>query len=110
VVFLILVWGLVPAVVFDFVAVGWVLFVADCALTLVKPRVAYALAFVLALLALSSSLPQGAHYAFIEEGLVLPSAIFILGTVAQVLLLVLVPSYFLRQRRRPRAGAEAKAG
>ena len=91
--------GLLPPYVFDFVATGWLLFLIDSALTFLRPRASYALAFVLALLALGSSLPQSAHYAFIEEGAILPSATFIAGTVAQALLLVLVPYHFLGKRR-----------
>lgn len=100
VLFLVQVQGLLPQEVFDFVAVGWVLFIVDAALTFAKPRVSYYLAFVLAVLALGSSLPQTAHWAFIEEGDLLPSATFILGSAAQVLLIVLVPVYFLSRRRQ----------
>lgn len=99
VVFLWQVYGLLPADAFDFVATGWVLFVVDSALTFLRPRVSYYLAFVLAFLALASSLPQSAHYAFVEEGALLPSATFVIGSVAQVLLLIFVPYYFLRERR-----------
>ncbi|HME18852.1 MAG TPA: hypothetical protein VKF15_03845 [Nitrososphaerales archaeon] len=96
--------GLLPPFVFDFLATGWVLFLVDGALTFIRPRASYAMAFVLALLALISSLPQSAHYAFIAEGAVLPSVTFVAGTLAQVLLLVLVPFHFLRAKRRSSAG------
>ena len=97
--FLIEVYGLLPSDVFLFVTVGWVLFVIDSILTFTNPRVSYGMAFALALLALASSLPQTAHYAFVENGVLLPAITFILGTVAQVSLLVLVPYYFLKQKR-----------
>jgi len=100
VLFLAQAYTLVPAAVFDFVGVGWVLFVLDLALTFTRPRLSYYLAFALALLALASSLPQTAHYAFIEEGDVLPAATFLLGSALQVLLVILVPYHFLKQRRR----------
>ena len=99
VIFLVQVYGVVPAEVFGFVAVGWVLFVVDSVLTFTNPRISYYLGFVLAILALSSSLPQSAHYAFIENGVLLPAATFVLGSLAQVLLLVLVPYHFLVRRR-----------
>jgi hypothetical protein len=96
--------GILPSYVFDFVATGWVLFLIDSVLSFMRPRFSYAMAFVLALLALTSSLPQSAHYVLIEEGAVLPAATFIAGTLAQVLLLVLVPYHFLVVRRRSSAG------
>jgi hypothetical protein len=99
VLFLVQVYGVLPAAVFDFVALGWVLFVVDSILTFTNPSVSYAMAFALALLALVSSLPQTVHYAFIENGVILPAVTFILGTTAQVLLLVLVPYHFIRRRR-----------
>ncbi|MDV3293479.1 MAG: hypothetical protein LYZ70_04335 [Nitrososphaerales archaeon] len=83
-----------------FVAAGWIFFAVDSLLTFTKPKASYYLAFVLAGLALGSSLPQTAHYAFIASGQLLPSTTFILGSVAQVLLVVLVPYHFLRARRR----------
>jgi len=91
--------GLVPSFVFDFVATGWFLFVVDSALTFLRPTASYVLGFVLALLALSASLPQSVHYAFIAEGAVLPATTFIVGTAAQLLLVVLVPYHFLKRRQ-----------
>jgi hypothetical protein len=99
VLFLYQVQGLVPAEVFAFVAVGWVLFVVDSVLTFLRPRLSYYLAFVLAVLALASSLPETAHYTFIEQGDVVPALIFIVGSAAQILLVVLVPYYFVSARR-----------
>lgn len=103
VVFLVQANGLVPGYVFDYVTAGWILFVVDCGLTFFRPRVSYALAFVLAVLALASSLPQPAHYSFITSGDVLPAATFILGSAAQFLLVFLVPSFFLMERRHTRS-------
>ena len=96
---------LLPSDVFYFVATGWALFVADAVLTLYRPDAAYALAAVLALLALVSALPQSAHYAFIEERDLLPAATFILGSASQVLILIIAPTYFARRRRAPRRAA-----
>ena len=90
----------VPSFVFEFVAVGWVLFVADAALTFVRPRVAYVLALALAVLALASSLPQSSHWAFVANGDVLPAATFLAGSAVQVALIVLVAYYFVGARRK----------
>ncbi|HXW36542.1 MAG TPA: hypothetical protein VEJ36_01370 [Nitrososphaerales archaeon] len=99
VVFLAQAQGALPHPVFDIIALGWALFVVDALLTRVRVKASFYLAFVLAVLALVSSLPQTAHYAFIEEGELLPSATFILGSLAQITLVVLVPYYFLKSRR-----------
>lgn len=100
VVFLSQVYGVVPAELFDFVAIGWVLFVLDSIFTFTNPRVSYYMGFVLAVLTLVSSLPESAHYALVENGVLLPAATFVLGSVAQVLLVLLVPYHFIRERRR----------
>ena len=98
VVFLAQAYDILPPAVFGIIATGWALFVVDAALTFVSTRYSFYLAFLLAVLALGSSLPQGAHYSFIEAGEVLPSATFILGSLAQVLLIIFVPYYFYRRR------------
>lgn len=99
VLFLAQAYGAVPSSVFEFVAVGWVLFVADALLMIRYRRPAYALAFVLALLALVSSLPQSSHWAFVTGGDVLPAATFLGGAALQLVLLVLVPYYFISRGR-----------
>jgi hypothetical protein len=99
VLFLVQVYGVLPAEVFDFVGIGWVLFVIDSILTFTNPTVSYYMAFVLAILTLISSLPESTHYAFIENGVLLPSATFILGSLAQFALVVLVPYHFIRKGR-----------
>lgn len=107
VVFLVQAYSLLPADVFDFIATGWALFVVDAVLLSFRPALAYYLAFALAVLALASSLPQSAHYAFIEAGEVLPSLTFILGSAAQALLVVFVPlnEWQSRRRRAPPTGS-----
>jgi hypothetical protein len=102
VLFLLQAYRLVPTSVFEFVTAGWILFVVDSCLTFLRPRLSYYLAFVLAVLALSSSLPETAHYAFIATGDLLPAATFVLGSAAQVLLVVLVPYFYLKQRKLQR--------
>lgn len=97
--FLVQAYSVLPPEALTFVVVGWVFFAVDSVLTFFRPKASYYLAFVLAGLALGSSLPQTAHYAFIANGELLPSTTFILGSVAQILLLVLVPYHFLRARR-----------
>lgn len=92
-------YGTVPPFVFDFVAVGWVLFVIDSVLTFVRPKVSYILGFFLAILALGSSLPEPSHWAFLANGDLLPAATFVVGSLAQSLLIVLVAYHFIAARR-----------
>ena len=92
--------SMVPANVLEIVTVGWILFVVDSALTFLKPTPSYYFGLVLAVLALSSSLPQSAHWAFIENGVLVPSAIFIAGSAMQVLIIVLVVLFAVSSRRQ----------
>jgi len=98
VIFLAQVYGLLPIPIFTFVALGWALFLLDSILTVLRPKLSYYLAFVLALLALVSSLPRSAHYALVTGGSLLAAVTFVLGTAAQVLLVLLVPIHLLRER------------
>jgi hypothetical protein len=97
--FLRLAYPLLPPLGFDFVAAGWVLFAIDSVLTFLKPRISYYLAFVLAILALSQSLGQSAHYSLLLDGDLAASAVLVLGSAAQVLLLILIPLHFIGVRK-----------
>ena len=91
----------VPQEVFDFIAFGWALFVVDSLLTFVRPTISYYLGLILSVLGLSASLPQSAHWAFIENGQLIPSAIFVAGSIFQVLIIGLVALYTIKRRRLP---------
>ncbi|HEY6282751.1 MAG TPA: hypothetical protein VIW22_02375 [Nitrososphaerales archaeon] len=62
------VYPLLPALAFDLVAFGWVLFLLDSILTFVKPRASYYLGLVLGLVTLGETLSQQTHYALIASG------------------------------------------
>lgn len=62
-------------------------------------RWSYYVILVLAIVVLAVSLPQPEHYAFATSGQYLPFAIFALGSLFQVCLIVLIPVYLLRTRR-----------
>lgn len=98
-VFLYVVYGSVPSFLFEFLFVGWALFVLDSALTFVRREASFYLGAVLAVLALGSSLPQSAHYEFIESGQVVPSVIFVAGSLAQVLILISFSYWALGKRK-----------
>ncbi len=61
---------------------------------------AYYVIFVLAIVVLAVSLPQPQHYAFFSTGQAVPAFIFAAGSVMQVCLLVLIPLYLWRTRRK----------
>jgi hypothetical protein len=107
--FLLQVYPLLPALGFDFVALGWVLFVVDSALTFVRPRLSFFVGFVLALAALAASLGEPSHYGIIQSGNVLAATTLILGDVAELLLLILTPYYFLRPTKDEWAWPGAKS-
>ena len=100
VLFLVQAYSALPSFVFQVVAVGWVLFVVDGALTFLRPVISYVLAFILAILALGSSLPQSTHWAFVANGDMLPAFTFLAGSAVQVALLFLVAGYFVARRAR----------
>jgi hypothetical protein len=97
--FLYVVYGEVPAVLFDALALGWALFVVDAVLIFVRPVASYYLACALALVALASSLTQSVHYAFISEGMLLQGGIFVTGSAVEALLVAAFVYWVLRERR-----------
>lgn len=99
--------GLLPASVFDIIAVGWALFVVDGVLSFVRPAASYYLGLVLAVLALSASLPQPTHYTFFAAGEILAGATFTAGTAAQFALIALVAYYAVAGRRYSSRAADA---
>lgn len=103
---------LLPAIAFDVVALGWVLFLTDSVLTFVRPTVSYYLGLVLALIALGETLSQQAHYALIESGNVTATATLVVGSAAEAILIILVVYYiYSRSKKGPWAwpGANSQA-
>ncbi len=98
--FLVQVYPLLPSTAFYFVALGWLLFVIDSALTFFRLKASFYLAFVLALLALGESLGQSAHYSLLQSGNVEGSATLVAGASAQVLILILIPYFFIGERKK----------
>jgi hypothetical protein len=89
---------LVPRWLFYSVLVGWSAYAVVAALAATGHRIAYPLAFVLSILTLAVSLPQPEHQSFVEAGVSLASVTFLLGSVVQLALVILIPIYFLRRR------------
>ena len=93
------VYPLLPAFAFDYVGFGWVLYLVDSVLTFVRPKASYYLGLVLAVLALGETLSQQAHYALVASGNLPATATLVLGSVGQVLLIVLVVYYLVSRRK-----------
>lgn len=79
---------------------GWLVYILAALLVLRKVRFAYPLVMGLAVLTLVVSVPQPEHYALLDSGQILAGATFLLGSAAQVCLIILIPVYFLRNRKK----------
>ena len=94
------VYPILPTFAFDFVALGWVLYLVDSVLTFVRPRASYYLGLVLAILALVETLSQQAHYALVASGNLPATTTLVLGSAAQALLIASVVYYVLARRKQ----------
>ena len=98
--FLYEVYPLVPAFVFDGVAVGWALFLVDSILTFLRPRISFYLGMALAVAALAATLSAPEHYQLIAGGNVPATATLVVGWGSEVLLIVLVGIYIMDLRKK----------
>lgn len=109
-VFLFQVYQLLPADAFDIVSFGWVLFLIDSALTFVRPRISFYVGLVLAIVALVETLSQPQHYVLIASGDLGATATIVVGSIAEVLLIVLAAYYlFTKRGKDPWAWPGAKS-
>ena len=91
-------YGLVPNSLFYSVLGGLLAYLMVAIIAAAGHRIAYPLALVLSILTLALSLPQPEHYSFMKAGMLLASATFMIGSMLQFALLVLIPVYLLRNR------------
>lgn len=98
VVLLLQLYVLVPRWLFYSVLAGWVAYLLVAIIAATGRKIAYPFAFILSLLTLAVSLPQPEHYSFVEAGMLLASATFVIGSILQIALLILIPVYLLRNR------------
>ncbi|MEM0074908.1 MAG: hypothetical protein QXR69_02815 [Conexivisphaerales archaeon] len=96
------VYGLVELWLFSSLFVGWLLYIVAVVLIATNRAVGYALAFVLSLLVLATSLPQPEHYTFFSAGDLLAGVTFVIGSVLQLIILVLSPIHIFRLRKKAR--------
>ena len=97
-----LAWAVVPPWLLDSLLTGLVLYAAAAALAYRGVAAGYWLGLVLAFVTLAVSAPAPAHLMFIARGMVLESAVFILGSLAQILYIALFIKYTLLRRRLSR--------
>jgi len=90
---------LVPAWLFYSVALGWIAYLITALAIMRRHEAAYKAAYILAILTLVVSLPQPEHYAFVSEGINLASMTFILGSLLQLCIIILLTISFLRNRK-----------
>lgn len=91
-------WSLVPMWLFYSVLTGWVAYFLTAVAIAFHHQRAYAIAFVLAILTLLVSLPQPEHYELVRAGVNLAAITFILGSILQVCIIVMIATYFLKRR------------
>jgi asparagine N-glycosylation enzyme membrane subunit Stt3 len=99
VILLLQLWFLVPMWLFYSVALGWIAYFITAVAIMRRHEVAYKAALILAILTLAVSVPQPEHYAFVSEGVNLASMTFVLGSLLQLCIIVLLTTYFLRSRK-----------
>jgi hypothetical protein len=89
---------LVPSWLFYSVFGGWLAYVVVAIIAATGHKVAYPFALVLSILTLLVSLPRPEHYSFVSAGFSLASMTFVVGSVIQLALLILIPAYLVRER------------
>ena len=92
-------WFLVPVWLFYAVVLGWIAYFLSALAIMRGYEEAYRVAFVLAILTLLMSLPQPEHYAFVSEGINLASVTFVVGSLFQLCIIMLLAVHFLRKRK-----------
>jgi hypothetical protein len=91
---------LIPMWLFYSVLTGWLAYVVDAVAVATHHKIAYPIALILAALTLFVSLPQPEHYSFVAAGISAASITFLGGSLLQIALLILIPTYLIRERRR----------
>jgi hypothetical protein len=103
-VFLVIAWGTLPYWLYSSIVFGFFLYLLASLLTFYRKFIAYLLSLVLAALVLSTSLPQGVHYQFLERGEILPATVFLAGDLLQGLIIVLFIARLIAGRKNEGMG------
>lgn len=90
----------VPSFLLYSILAGWILYVVVALAVRIGQTKAYPAALILAIVILAVSLPQPEHLSLTEAGLTLASLTFIIGSILQVGVIVLVTYSMIIRRRR----------
>ncbi len=93
-------YDVLPVFVFRIITIGWLAYLLVAIAVARGYKVAYPGVLVLAFLTLLVSLPQRTHYSLSETGQVLGAFTFWSGSILQIGLLVMVPIYLRRRRKK----------
>ena len=93
------IYSLVPPWLFYSVLAGWIAYLLVAIATWTHHKRVYPVAFLLAILTLSVSLPEPEHYTFAKDGMWLATLTFMIGSILQLALLVLIPVYLIKDRK-----------
>ena len=93
------IYSVVPLWLFYSVLAGWIAYVLVAMATATHHKAAYPVALLLAILTLSVSLPEPEHYTFAKDGMWLATLTFMIGSILQLALLVLIPVYLIKNRK-----------
>jgi hypothetical protein len=91
----------VPSFLFFSIFAGWILYLIVAVAVWTGHAKAYSAALVLAIVTLAVSLPQPEHLSLTEAGPTLASLTFIIGSLLQAGVIVLVASSIIKERRQP---------
>ena len=94
--------NIVPAWLYFSLTSGTVAYLLTFVGVIKRVRISYYASGVLAAVILAVGLSAPAHFRFIEEGLLLQSGIFILGSLAQVIILINLGLYAIKSILRRR--------
>jgi hypothetical protein len=89
-----LAWAVVPPWLLYSLVTGLALYVVAAALALRGVSAGYWLGLALAFAVLAVSLPAPAHLAFVARGMLMESAVFLLGSAAQLLYIAPLPQVY----------------
>lgn len=89
-----------PSWLFSSILAGWILYLIVAVALATGRNKAYPAALALSIITLAVSLPQPEHYSLAEAGPTLASLTFIVGSVLQIGVIILVTSSMFLERRQ----------
>jgi hypothetical protein len=91
----------VPSFLFFSILTGWILYLIVAIAVWTGHTKAYSAALILAIVTLAVSLPQPEHLSLAEAGPTLASLTFILGSILQAGVIILIGYSMIAARKRP---------